>query len=171
MAGEQITTKAAALEAAQHEYANLMQLIDGLTGAQMIAPATSSGASIKYLLEMLTLRLEILIDLVEHDGKLSSPVEIDEYDTDYGYRAYYSPTLAQALLGFEQAHNSVREMFEQLPEEALTDPNHYPWRNGEPLLKKLVDETSSHYREDMGYIRAYIYRVKGKLGELTWTRR
>lgn len=69
---------------------------------------------------------------------------------------YYQRPLAAVIADWQQAREELLEAIEDLNEEDLNDPNHFPWSEGRSLLDRIAGNSFDHEQEHIDQIRDWI---------------
>ena len=73
--------------------------------------------------------------------------------------------LEEVLAEFEASFRRAWDGVEAVPEDALLDPDRYPWREGEPVWHIVAANTFWHYPEHGASIRAWLQGLESAVGD------
>jgi len=160
MADEMTMDKAGLLAAEEAGFNHLFATFSKLTPAQATAPAMEGGWSVKDNTAHLAAWLDYVTALITDDGRSIIPEDEDEDAANLRiYHENKDRSLNEVVAGLLAARNHWRTVVASLPDAALTDPAYYPWRNGRPLLTRLLGNSSEHYAEHLGYLQPYFEQI------------
>jgi hypothetical protein len=154
-------------------WANLNQLVDGLSHDQMTAPGPE-GWSIKDHLAHITGWERILLASLEgqppHARLRLEPGQYDVRDIDgvnaFLYERERSRSLDDVRAAFQETHREVRSALSRLSDDDLQRPyadfqSDDPSFAQEPVARWIVANTSGHYEEHVPWIEAVVAAGKG----------
>jgi len=73
---------------------------------------------------------------------------------------YYQRSLAAVIADWQQAREDLLDALEDLDDEALNDPNYFPWSADRSLLDR-IGNSFEHEQEHIEQIRAWMNEHKG----------
>jgi hypothetical protein len=131
----------------------ILAAIENLSEEEMIQPGMGSGWSIKDLLVHLTRWEAELVKLLWQAGQGIRPttmhfsqLEVDEINQRW-YAESRSRPLDLVLKDFHGVRTQTIRRVKDLTEQALTDPQHYPWLDGQPLWEWIAGDSYEHEAE------------------------
>ena len=74
---------------------------------------------------------------------------------------YYQRPLAAVIADWQQAREDLLDAIEDLDDEALNNPNYFPWSAGRSLLDRIGGNSFEHEQEHIEQIRAWMNEHKG----------
>jgi uncharacterized protein (TIGR03083 family) len=72
---------------------------------------------------------------------------------------YYQRPLAAVISDWQEAREDLLEALEDLDDEALNDPNRFPWSIGRTLLDRIAGNSFDHEQEHIEQIQAWMKSV------------
>jgi hypothetical protein len=155
---DQPTTKAALLERVRRERADWERLLAEVGEARMEEPGPMGQWTFKDLQAHLTAWQRHELAPLEQTlrGERPAPpwpAHLDPHrDQDrinrFVYEATHDLPLTEVLRQARRAWDELDEGIAALPEEALTDPHHFPWMEGEALGPSVLHHAFAHFPQD-----------------------
>jgi len=152
------------LERIQHEWAALMQAIEGLTPEQMSVP-DAGGWAIKDNLAHLTaweqfMLLHYLQGRPPHEAMQIDAVTMERLDEN-GINAVLfernrNRPVADILTDLRHSHEQVVAFLEQMPFSDLMKPRFLDDPQARPLINWVIGNTYEHYQEHRQTIQAIV---------------
>lgn len=88
-------------------------------------------------------------------------IEVMDKLNDHIYKANKDKPLSEIMADFRAAHQEVVQAIQNASEADLTDPNRFPWRDGQPFWPSVAGNTYGHYQEHIDLIRAWLGEGEG----------
>lgn len=165
--------KAELLRRVRERHANMEALLATLTPAQMTAPELDAGWSVKDSLAHLVEWETLLIDWVgkyrrgEEVKRWAEGFLIGEGDSEeqmHKFNAHLFEKnrdlpLDQVLAAYRETYKQVYALLESLSEDEIFAPNHFPAREGRPLITLIAGDSYEHYDEHIGWIRVWLAKT------------
>jgi hypothetical protein len=137
------------------EHERFEETVVKLTKDQMIDPSLEGGWSVKDILAHVSVWESVMIEWLEKVLKSDIPeqlaqgISLDDLDelNNRFYSENQNKSLSLILSEFQASFPKAVQTVEDTPEIALIDPNHFKWRNGNPLWKIVAANTYEHYEE------------------------
>lgn len=156
-------TKEEVLKALKEARQHLLKALEGLSDEQLCMPGVNGEWSIKDLLFHLTMWEAELVKLLWQVGQGLTPTTIHfrEVDVDQTNATWYEQGRSRPLarvwddwVGVRQ--QTIRRFQElELSEEALNNPQHFPWLRGYPLWQWIAEDSFKHEAEHTAQVLAW----------------
>ncbi len=138
------------LRAAQEEVESRLA---GLSEAQLTERPSPDAWSLRETLHHLTYWEQYMINVVRQAMEAGAA---PQWVTNEEETAINDQILSEAnerppqeiVDNFRRSAGEVRALVESLPEDLLTDPNHFAWLNGKPLWTYIANESYGEHREE-----------------------
>lgn len=138
---------------------NFLEAIQDLSDQEMGTPGVNDDWTVKDILVHLTRWEAELVKLLwqANLGKKPTtthfnPLSVDEINARW-YKESQTRPLKLVLDDFIGVRQQTIRRVDSLSDSALTDPNHFPWLDGEPLWKWIANDSFDHEAEHEIQIR------------------
>ncbi len=167
-------TKEELLQRIHARHAEMADLLASLSFAQMSAPELDGGWSVKDSLAHLIAWQTLLLDWLgkyqrgETVTRWAPGFEIEGDNADaqmhrfnaHLYEQNKDRALEDVLNDFRATFSRVTITLDGMSENEIFDPQHFPARNGRPLITLVAGDTYEHYDEHLGWMRAWLAKSK-----------
>ncbi len=161
---ETLLNKAAILNKIETEYRALEDLLAPLDGWQLTTPGIVGDWSIKEMLIHLTISHKRLVLMLQAARQGAAPEQptVSFRDEEIGqlneafYQAARARPLREVWAAFKATHAQVKQMIEELNEQALLDCNSFSWLGGMALQCFIAGSTYEHYEDHILPIRVWL---------------
>lgn len=168
----QPNTKAELLHRIRDRHADMEQLLSSLSSAQMRAPELDAGWSVQDSLAHIAAWEKILLDMAGKYQRGESVIlwapgfeivgdngqeQMNRYNA-YLFEQNRDRALTDVLDDFRETFMQIVALIESLSDAEIFDANHFPARNGRPLITFIVGDTYEHYDEHIGWIHDWLAR-------------
>jgi pimeloyl-ACP methyl ester carboxylesterase/uncharacterized damage-inducible protein DinB len=161
---EEQMTKPAMLELIRSAREQLEKTLQRLDPDQMTEPGAENHWSIKDILGHIAAWERKMIQWTKESlhGKVpqrpAPGMTWDDLDrlNEQIYELNKDKPLDEVLAEFQRSHQETLETVKALTEPDLTDPQRFPWREGDPLWHMVAANTWWHYKEHGEAIRAWL---------------
>jgi hypothetical protein len=135
---------------------------------RMTEPGVVGDWSVKDVLSHLTAWESRPLEWLEAARRGDTPRPADwpqglseDEENAWIYQRSASRPLQDVLQESRAVSNRIMELLNELPEEDLSDPQHYAWTQGTSLIDRMPGNTFDHYREHAQQIREWLKRREG----------
>jgi len=130
----------------------------------ILEPGVEDGNSVKDILSHISIWERRMSDWLEETLQDKEPEMLpagmtwDDLDrwNDETTLSLRDRTLSDVLQEFDASYRDALRAVEAASEEALVDPDRFPWRNGKPLWEMVSANMDDHYQEHEKSIRAWL---------------
>jgi hypothetical protein len=160
MAEEQVTTKARFLELQHTLFSQLSSLLARFTNEQKTTLNVFDDWTLKDVMAHIASWHQDAIEVLDaalHNREPQIPIEID---WDYIHKrnaGFYQQNKDKPLVEVEAVlHSTYAQIIrniEALSEEALLNPEYFPWMRGRTLARQISGDTYEHYQDHIGELQ------------------
>jgi hypothetical protein len=154
-------TKDEILDALEDERENLLDAIEGLSDEEMLEAGVVGDWSIKDILAHLSAWEAELVKLLwqarhgeRPSGIYTSGVPVDEVNKVWSQAAQSRP-LERVIDDFISVRKQTIRRVEPFSDADLSDPQRYPWLEGNPLWEWIENDSFGHEAEHAAQIREW----------------
>jgi hypothetical protein len=146
------------LDALEDEREKFLEAIDGLSDEDMQAPGVVGEWSIKDILSHLNAWEAELVRLLwqAKGGQRPTTVHFSDLSVDernaQWHEANRARPLERVLADFEAVRKQTLRRVDEFSDEALNDPQRYPWLKGYPLWEWVANDSFKHEAEHAAQI-------------------
>ena len=154
------TTKPQLLESIEREWANLQSALDGLDEEQMLMPGVVGDWSLKDVLAHIAVWQSHLVTAMFKAARGFTPetfetdAEVDRWNRQR-YIEQQARTFEQIWDDLDSSYRQLLKRLETWTEEMLFDSKRFKWMKGQPFARFVEGDSSEHYAEHAGQIRAW----------------
>lgn len=156
-------SKAQLLAADEREFARLDSLLEPLSAAQLTAPTSEGGWSVKDHLAHLAAWLTNTSQRIERQGVGDLDAIPDDEINEMLYQRDKGRPFTEVLANLRASRDRLRALVSPLTDVAVITPDYYPWCNGRPLIDSLAGNMHEHYQEHLADLQSYLAGLKGEL--------
>ena len=154
-------TKEAVISSLKTSRESLLSAIEGLDDEAMLEPGVVGDWSVKDVLVHLSLWEAELVTLLWQARQGRKPAtaqlgddSVDELNARW-YQMHRDRVLAQVLDDFHAVRHQTLRRVDGFSDRELTDPELFPWLNGEPLEQWIASDSFGHEDEHTAQIIAW----------------
>ena len=140
----------------------LERLIAPLSVEQMNEPGAVGIWSVKDVLAHIAFWERYLVRLFQAIAAGETPELAAEDHTETRNASvvaqYYLRPISAVLAEWYQAREELIDQLEDLSPEDLHDPERFPWNDGEPLIRRIADNSYAHEQEHIEQIQSWLAR-------------
>ena len=139
-------------------------LLAQLSVAEINQPGAVGVWSVKDVLAHIAFWERYAVSILEAAAHGETPILPADDETERRNASvvaqYYQRSLAAVIADWQQAREDLLEALEDLDDEALNDPDHFPWSAGRSLLDRISGNSFDHEQEHIDQIRAWLRGVQ-----------
>ena len=122
------------------------QFIDSLTEAERNKPGQPDLWSAKDIMSHLTFWEDILVQRLDAASRGEQLPDLGDDDTVNlkNFEAHRNDSWQQITDWINRTFDALIAKVQEFSEAELTDPNHYEWQQGRPLLRSVISSAYSH---------------------------
>ncbi|MGH2625323.1 MAG: ClbS/DfsB family four-helix bundle protein [Anaerolineales bacterium] len=138
--------------------------IEGLGEAELLQPGVVGAWSVRDVLQHLSIWEAETIQLILGFRRGGRPPSdrfsegVDALNAKWHAATRHRP-LDRVLADFHAVRKQTLKQIEDLTEDELSRPSHFPWLEGRPLAQWIAEDTYLHEREHAGQIRSWRERL------------
>jgi hypothetical protein len=152
------------MELIHRERAALEETLSRLDEQQLLLPLGTDGWTVKDLLAHITIWEQRMVQWMQESLQGITPerpapgMTWDDLDrlNLINFQESKDLPLETVLGDFNRSHDQVLKLVGELTQEELFDPQHFAWRNGDPMWHMVAANTWWHYREHNETIRSWM---------------